>query len=198
MQDLFELGVENNRLAGLDEVGRGPLAGPVIAAAVILDRDTDLEGLTDSKKLSSSRREVLAKKIKQEAYAWGIGRAEYYEIDEHNILQASLIAMQRAFEAMGKKAEYAVVDGLHCPELPCIVKAVVRGDEKIPVISAASIIAKVERDTEMVKMDDLYPGYGFAKHKGYPTKQHIHALEDLGVSAIHRRSYAPVKKHIQV
>jgi ribonuclease HII len=196
MQEVFEFCVDNEYLAGIDEVGRGPLAGPVIAAAVILDIHNEIDGLRDSKKLSSSKREEISIKIKQGAYAWGIGRAEYYEIDEHNILQASLIAMRRAFEAMGKKAEFAVVDGLHCPELPCQVEAIIKGDQKIPAISAASIIAKVERDTEMIKMDDIYPGYGFARHKGYPTREHLEALKTLGICEIHRRTYAPVKKYL--
>ncbi len=181
-------------LAGVDEVGRGPLAGPVIAAAVILDPERPIEGLKDSKKLSEKRREQLAEVIREHALAWAIGRAEVDEIDRLNILQASLLAMRRAVEGLPLRAEHALVDGNRCPELPCSVEAIVGGDNTVPVISAASILAKVVRDREMVELDQIYPGYGLAKHKGYPTKLHLEALKDLGVTEIHRRSFGPVKK----
>jgi len=173
--------------AGVDEVGRGPLAGPVVAAAVILNPDSPIIGLMDSKKLSAKKREILATEITDKSLAWAIGRAETNEIDELNILQASLLAMTRAVTSLSIRPNHIMIDGLHC---------VVRGDSKIPEISAASIIAKVFRDNEMIKMDSSYPGYGFAKHKGYPTKQHLLALEQLGVSPIHRYSYAPVKRYL--
>ncbi len=180
--------------AGVDEVGRGPLAGAVVAAAVILDPNQPIQGLTDSKKLSERKRELLATEIKQKALAWCIGRAEVEEIDQLNILQASLVAMQRAVEGLSIKAEYCLVDGNRCPELSCASEAIVKGDLKEPAISAASIIAKVERDNEMVHFDSIFPGYGLAKHKGYPTKAHLEAISNLGVTKIHRRSFAPVKK----
>jgi ribonuclease HII len=181
-------------LAGVDEVGRGPLAGPVVAAAVILDPEQPIAGLADSKKLTPKRREMLAQQIKSEALAWSLGRAEVEEIDNINILQASLLAMQRAVEGLAIEPERALVDGNRCPELCCPVEAVVGGDATIPAISAASIIAKVARDLEMVEMDVKYPGYGLAQHKGYPTKMHLEALQRLGVTAIHRRSFKPVRK----
>lgn len=182
------------RLAGVDEAGRGPLAGPVIAAAVILDPELPISGLKDSKKLSKKKREILASEISEKSRAWAIGRAEFDEIDDLNILQASLLAMSRAVNSLRIQPDYVMVDGLHCPVLEYNVEAVVRGDSIIPEISAASIIAKVARDNEMIAMDSKYPGYGFARHKGYPTREHLLALEELGVSAIHRRSYAPVRR----
>ncbi len=181
-------------LAGVDEVGRGPLAGPVVAAAVILDPERPIEGLKDSKKLSEKRREELAETIRENALAWCIGRAEVDEIDRINILQASLLAMRRAVEGLPLRAEHALVDGNRCPELSCSVEAIVGGDNTVPVISAASILAKVVRDREMVELDRLYPGYGLAKHKGYPTKLHLEALKTLGVTGIHRRSFGPVRR----
>jgi ribonuclease HII len=184
-------------LAGVDEVGRGPLAGPVVAAAVILDPERPIVGLTDSKKLTPKRREILAQQIKSEALAWSLGRAEVEEIDRINILQASLLAMQRAVEGLPLQPQQALVDGNRCPQLPCPVEAVVGGDSTVPAISAASIIAKVARDLEMVELDAKYPGYGLAKHKGYPTKMHLEALQQLGVAAIHRRSFAPVRRAMQ-
>ncbi|MEE9551806.1 MAG: ribonuclease HII [Gammaproteobacteria bacterium] len=182
------------RLAGVDEVGRGPLAGPVIAAAVILDSENPVHDLMDSKKLSKKKREYLATEISKKSRAWAIGRAEFNEIDDLNILQASLLAMSRAVSSLSIQPDYVMVDGLHCPVLEYHVEAVVRGDSIIPEISAASIIAKVARDNEMIAMDSEYPGYGFARHKGYPTREHLLALEELGVSAIHRRTYAPVRR----
>lgn len=181
-------------VAGVDEAGRGPLAGPVVAAAVILDPDRSIEGLMDSKKLTESQREVLFDEIKASALCWAVGRAEVSEIDEINILQASLLAMRRAVEALDPGPDVALVDGNHLPQLNCSGQAIIKGDSKVPAISAASIIAKVTRDREMLELDRQYPGYGLAKHKGYPTKVHMQALVELGVTPIHRRSYGPVKK----
>lgn len=193
----FELLVPSGRVAGVDEAGRGPLAGPVIAAAVILDPDNPIEGLRDSKCLSASRRDVLYDEIRGRALAWAVGRAEVEEIDRINILQATMLAMRRAVEALEPFAEHALIDGNRCPELSCTSQAIIKGDSKVPAISAASIIAKVTRDREMVELDVRYPGYGLAQHKGYPSKAHIEALASLGVSPIHRRSYAPVRKIIE-
>jgi ribonuclease HII len=181
-------------VAGVDEAGRGPLAGPVIAAAVILDANQPIDGLTDSKKLSESRREQLAQIIKQRASAWAVGRAEVEEIDSLNILQASLLAMQRAVARLAIAPQHIMVDGNRCPTFPCPANAIVKGDLLVPAISAASIIAKVTRDQEMSQLDQQYPGYGLQGHKGYPTKKHIEALSRLGVSPIHRRTFGPVKK----
>ena len=182
------------RIAGVDEVGRGPLAGPVVAAAVILDPDCPIEGLADSKKLSEKRREALDIIIRENALAWSLGRAEVEEIDQINILQASLLAMQRAVESLAIFPSHALIDGNRCPDLACTVEAIVGGDSSEPAISAASIIAKVARDREMQEMDLLYPGYGLAKHKGYPTKAHLQALQQLGVTEIHRRTFGPVRR----
>ncbi|MBI3560456.1 MAG: ribonuclease HII [Gammaproteobacteria bacterium] len=181
-------------VAGIDEAGRGPLAGPVIAAAVILDPQRPIEGLADSKLLSPARRDALAAIIKSNALAWAVGRAEVEEIDTINILQASLLAMRRAVLALRPLPDFAYVDGNRCPLLPCPTEAVIRGDSLIPAISAASILAKVARDVEMIGLDAVYPGYGLAVHKGYPTAVHLAALTALGVSPIHRRSFGPVKK----
>ena len=186
------------RIVGVDEAGRGPLAGPVVAGAVILDPDKPIAGLADSKVLSPDRREQLAQIIKAQALAWAIGRAEVAEIDHLNILEATLLAMRRAVLALYPCADYAYVDGNRCPILPCPAEPVIRGDSLIPAISAASILAKVSRDQEMQSLDALYPGYGFAIHKGYPTAQHLAALARLGVSPIHRRSFGPVKKHLRL
>lgn len=181
-------------LAGVDEAGRGPLAGAVVAAAVILDPVLPIEGLADSKKLAPKRRQQLAAVIKAQSIAWAVGRAEVEEIDELNILQASLVAMQRAVSGLRIRPQQILVDGPHCPEMPCPAKGIVRGDAKVAAISAASIIAKVTRDEEMVILDTKYPGYGLAQHKGYPSKAHIQALERLGVSPIHRKTYGPVRR----
>lgn len=186
--------VESLLVAGVDEVGRGPLAGPVVTAAVILDPDNPIEGLMDSKKLTESRREKLAEIIKENCLAWSIGRAEVEEIDEINILQATMLAMQRAIAALSPAPDHALIDGNRCPELPCTAEAIIKGDGTVPAISAASIIAKVARDREMVELDNLYPGYGLAGHKGYPTRKHMDALIELGVTPIHRRSFAPVRR----
>ncbi len=196
MQETFSFH-QGKRVAGVDEVGRGPLAGAVIAAAVILDPEKNITGLTDSKKLTEKKRDQLFDVITEHSLAWAIGRAEVDEIDQINILQASMLAMQRAVEALDAAPEYALVDGNRCPVLPCPCQAVVKGDLKEPAISAASIIAKVTRDREMVVMEKLYPGYGFAKHKGYPTKEHMAALRATGPSPIHRKSFGPVKAMLE-
>ena len=193
----FELYVPPGRVAGVDEAGRGPLAGPVIAGAVILDPDNPIEGLRDSKRLSASRRDGLYDEIRERALAWAVGRADVEEIDRINILQATMLAMQRAVEALEPFAEHALIDGNRCPDLSCTSQAIIKGDSKVPAISAASIMAKVTRDREMVDLDMRYPGYGLAQHKGYPSKAHIEALAILGVTPIHRRSYAPVRRLIE-
>ncbi len=177
-------------LAGVDEVGRGPLAGAVITAAVILKEPID--GLDDSKKLSEKKRKILSLKIQEQALAFAYGRAEVEEIDSLNIHHATLLAMQRAVEALPIQPEAVLVDGIHIPKLSMPCKAIVQGDSLIPAISAASILAKVLRDEEMAELDKIYPGYGFAGHKGYPTVAHREALTRLGPCIIHRRSYAPV------
>ena len=194
--NLDDTQVGEGLVAGVDEVGRGPLAGPVVAAAVILDPLRPIEGLMDSKKLTEKKREELSVIIKQHALAWSLGRAEVEEIDDINILQASLLAMKRAVEGLTRKPQMALVDGNKLPELDCPAEAIIKGDSKIPAISAASIIAKVARDNEMLELDAQYPGYGLARHKGYPTRVHMQALEELGVSPIHRVSYKPVKKYL--
>ena len=191
--DLFE-GLSAEFVAGVDEVGRGPLAGPVVAAAVILDPKRPIEGLADSKKLSEKRRDALDLSIREQALCWALGRAEPEEIDRINILQASLLAMQRAVAGLATQPDLALVDGNKAPQLSCQIRTIVGGDASEPAISAASIIAKVARDREMVELDARYPGYGLAKHKGYPTKQHMEALQRLGVSEIHRRSFRPVQR----
>jgi ribonuclease HII len=183
-------------IAGVDEVGRGPLAGPVVAAAVILDPENPIEGLADSKKLTEKRREALFPLIQERALAWCVARASEAEIEQLNILQASLLAMRRAVMGLSQQPERVLVDGNRCPELPYPSEAIVKGDSRVPAISAASILAKVIRDNEMVALDETYPGYGFAAHKGYPTSQHLSALEKLGVTPIHRRSFGPVKNLI--
>ena len=193
----FDWNTSTQRVAGVDEVGRGPLAGPVVAAAVILDPANPIEGLMDSKKLTEKKREILAEQIKQKALAWHIARAEVEEIDDINILQASMLAMKRAVEGLNIEPEQVLVDGNRCPKVNYPVEAIVKGDSLVESISAASIIAKVARDTEMVEMDSRYPGYGLAKHKGYPTKDHMQALAELGVTEIHRRSFGPVKKLLE-
>lgn len=184
-------------LAGVDEVGRGPLAGPVVAAAVILDSKNPITGLQDSKKISEKKRELLADEIKEKAAAWAIGRAEVEEIDNINILHASLLAMKRAVLALDIIPEMVVVDGQHTPNVEYKKMAIIKGDDLVPAISAASIIAKVARDNEMIAFDEVYPGYGFSSHKGYPTKKHMDALASLGITDIHRRSFSPVAKYNQ-
>lgn len=181
-------------ICGVDEVGRGPLAGAVVAAAVILDPEKPIAGLADSKKLTEKKREALFIEIREKALAWSLGRAEIEEIDQLNILHASLLAMRRAVEGLPVAADHALIDGNKLPELPCSAEAIVGGDGSEPCISAASIIAKVTRDREMVALDAEYPGYGFAKHKGYPTKFHMEALKNQGVTPVHRRTFGPVKR----
>lgn len=188
----------NARLVcGIDEAGRGPLAGPVVAAAVILDEKMRIEGLADSKRLSEKRREVLARAIRARALAWSLGRAEPSEIDEFNILQATLLAMARAVASLPVTPELALVDGNVLPRLDMPAEAIIRGDAIIPAISAASILAKVARDAEMRELEARYPGYGFGAHKGYPTRQHLEAIARLGVLPVHRRSFAPVLKILE-
>ena len=184
-------------MAGCDEVGRGPLAGDVVAAAVILDPENPIEGLDDSKKLSEKRRELLFDEIKIKAKSWFIARASVEEIDRINILQASLLAMTRAVEGLHIQPEHVLVDGNKLPKWKYAAEAVVKGDSRVAAISAASILAKVTRDREMILLDKEYPGYGFADHKGYPTQIHMDALDKLGVTEIHRRSYAPVRNKIE-
>jgi ribonuclease HII len=183
--------------AGVDEAGRGPLAGPVVAAAVILDPDRPIDGLTDSKKLSAAQRETLEQRIRGEALAWALGRAEVEEIDRINILQATLLAMQRAVQALPLPPRSVLVDGNQCPRLSVQTQAVVKGDLLVPAISAASILAKQARDREMIALDRLFPAYGFAVHKGYPTRAHLAALDQHGVCRVHRRTYAPVRRRMQ-
>jgi len=183
-------------IAGVDEVGRGPLAGPVFAAAVILDPSRNIRGLADSKALTATRREELDAEIRDGAVAWSLGVATVEEIDSINILQASLLAMQRAVAGLSCVPSLVLVDGNRCPQLNHASTAIIKGDQKVNAISAASIVAKVARDRQMLMLDALYPGYGFACHKGYPTPAHVHALQTLGVCAIHRRSFAPVRQLI--
>jgi len=182
--------------AGVDEAGRGPLAGPVVAAAVILDPRRPVAGLADSKQLSPARREILAGQLRSDALDWSLGRAEVEEIDRLNILQASLLAMARAVAGLAFRPTLVLVDGNQLPDLPCEGRAIVGGDATVAEISAASILAKVARDQEMRELDVRYPGYGFARHKGYPTPQHLRALQEFGVSVVHRRSFDPVRKLI--
>jgi ribonuclease HII len=180
-------------IVGLDEVGRGCIVGSVIAAAVILDPGVVIEGVADSKTLSPRRREILASLIRERAFAWALGRAEPSEIDHIDILQASLLAMRRAYDALPRKPDRAKVDGNRYPDLPCPGEAIVGGDRSEPEISAASILAKVARDEEMRILDALYPGYEFSRHKGYPTALHKAKLRQLGATPMHRRSFAPVR-----
>lgn len=180
-------------IAGVDEVGRGPLAGPVLAAAVILDPSCFIDGLADSKLLTSKKREFLCKIIKNNCIAWAIGSATVKEIDQINILQATLLAMERAINALSIKPSHIQVDGRFLPKVDCSIEGIIGGDGIVPAISAASIIAKVTRDREMVQYDEIYPGYGFAEHKGYGTERHLLALKQLGATPIHRRSFSPVR-----
>ena len=180
-------------VAGVDEAGRGPLAGPVIAAAVILDEAERITGLADSKTLSEQRREQLAQVIRD----CSIGRADHLEIDRLNILNASLLAMQRAIYGLSIEPARVLVDGNRCPDIDYPVTAIIKGDRTEACISAASILAKVSRDREMREMDRKYPGYGFARHKGYPTREHVLALSENGPCPIHRRSFAPVQRCLE-
>ena len=190
---LFTIDYHAPGLAGVDEVGRGPLAGDVVAAAVILDPSRPIPGLRDSKKLSPIRREALAAQIREHALGWAVARASVAEIDALNILQASLLAMHRAVRALDPQPDCVLVDGNRLPRWDYRSEPVVGGDDRVPAIAAASILAKVQRDRELVALDALYPGYGFAVHKGYPTAAHLQALRRLGVTPVHRRSFAPVK-----
>lgn len=192
--DLFQVDFGAPGVAGVDEAGRGPLAGDVVAAAVILDPDVSIAGLADSKTLSARRREDLAALIRDSALAWSVARASVVEIDSLNILQASLLAMRRAVDALAIQPAYVFVDGNQLPRWPWPGEPVVGGDALVPAISAASILAKVQRDADLVALDARYPGYGFARHKGYPTPSHLEALRTLGICPAHRRSYAPVRE----
>lgn len=180
-------------VCGVDEAGRGPLAGAVFAAAVILDPQRPIEGLADSKQLSPRRRDTLALAIRERVIAWAVASSSVEEIDSINILQASLLAMQRAVEALTVMPQRVLVDGLHRPQLPMPVQAIVRGDATVASIAAASILAKVARDAEMLTLHHRHPQYGFDRHKGYPTSAHLRALLEHGVSAVHRRTFAPVR-----
>ena len=188
-------------VCGVDEAGRGPLVGAVVAGAVILDPENPIAGLKDSKKLSPARREYLYEQIMQKAKAWGIGEASSAEIDEINILQATMLAMRRAIEdlttRLGAWPDKALIDGNRCPELPIAAEAIVKGDTKESAISAASILAKVTRDRQMQELHELHPQYGFAQHMGYPTEAHFAALKAFGVCAEHRRSFAPVRRALE-
>ncbi|GGC85456.1 ribonuclease HII [Halopseudomonas salina] len=186
--------VGDELVAGVDEVGRGPLCGAVVTAAVILDPLRPIEGLNDSKKLTEARREALFPLIQERALAWCIARAEVNEIDQLNILHATMLAMQRAVAGLLVQPDRVLVDGNRCPVLPMPSEPVIKGDSRVPAIAAASILAKVARDREMKELDLLYPGYGIAQHKGYPTPVHLLALRELGASVIHRRSFAPVRE----
>jgi ribonuclease HII len=183
-------------ICGVDEAGRGPLAGAVYAAAVILNPAHSIVGLADSKALSEKKRDSLAIQIKQHALAWAIASSSVEEIDEINILQASLLAMKRAIESLKIIPQQVLVDGLHCPKISIPSQTIVKGDSKIQAIAAASILAKTARDEDLYQLDKIYPQYNFAKHKGYPTADHLARLAEHGVSPVHRRSYAPVKKYL--
>ncbi len=193
MQLGLDFALVEELVAGVDEVGRGPLCGPVVTAAVILDPARPILGLNDSKKLSEARREALFDEIREKALAWCIARAEVEEIDRLNILHATLLAMQRAVEGLAVTPRLALIDGNRCPKLAVPCAPVVKGDSRVPAIAAASILAKVSRDREMQALERQYPGYGIAGHKGYPTTEHLRALQQLGATPIHRRSFAPVR-----
>ncbi|SET75417.1 RNase HII [Marinobacter segnicrescens] len=193
----FECQYQGWKLAGVDEVGRGPLAGPVVTAAVILHPDRPIKGLADSKKLTEKRREALYDEIIEKAAAWSLGRCEADEIDRLNIFQATLVAMERAVAGLCVPPEYVLVDGNRCPNWHWPSEPVIKGDGRVAAISAASILAKVTRDREMVAMEEIYPGYGLAGHKGYPTPVHLEALQRQGVTPIHRRSFRPVQEALE-
>ena len=191
--DLLDMAWSGRRVCGVDEAGRGPLAGPVVAAAVILDARRPIAGLRDSKQLSPSRRDDLTVLIRERALGWSIAAASVEEVDRLNVLQATLLAMKRAIEALDPAAEAALVDGNQLPRLAIEARAVIGGDALEPAISAASILAKQHRDHLMAELDLMYPGYGFAEHAGYPTARHLRRLRELGPCGIHRRSFAPVR-----
>ena len=188
-------------VCGVDEAGRGPLVGAVVAGAVVLDPNNPIEGLKDSKKLTAVRREYLYEQIMEKAKAWGVGEASPAEIDEINILQATMLAMRRAIEdlttRLGAWPDKALIDGNRCPELPIAAEAIVKGDAKEPAISAASIVAKVTRDRQMQILHERHPEYGFAQHMGYPTEAHFAALKQYGACDQHRRSFSPVRKVLE-
>ena len=188
-------------VCGVDEAGRGPLVGAVVAGAVVLDPNNPIDGLKDSKKLTAARREYLYEQIMEKAKAWGVGEASPAEIDQINILQATMLAMHRAIEdlsiRLGAWPGKALIDGNRCPELPIAAEAIIKGDAKEPAISAASIIAKVTRDRQMMRLHDQHPEYGFAQHMGYPTEAHFAALKQYGACSEHRRSFSPVRKVIE-
>lgn len=193
-QQLWLAGEQGTLLvAGVDEVGRGPLVGAVVTAAVILDPARPIAGLADSKKLTEKRRQALAVEIREKALAWCLGRCDRQEIDELNILRATLVAMQRAVAGLAIQPQHVLVDGNRCPRLSCPATAVVKGDALVPAISAASILAKVARDAEMQALHGRYPQYGFDRHKGYPTAAHLAALREFGPIPEHRRSFGPVR-----
>ena len=189
-------------VCGVDEAGRGPLVGAVVAGAVVLDPNNPIEGLKDSKKLTPAKREFLYEQIMEKAKAWGIGEASPTDIDEINILQATMLAMCRAIEdltsRLGAWPDKALIDGNRCPELPISAEAIIKGDAKEPAISAASIIAKVTRDRQMMSLHERHPEYGFAQHMGYPTEAHFAALQRYGVCDQHRRSFSPVRKVLEL
>ena len=188
-------------VCGVDEAGRGPLVGAVVAGAVVLDPAKPIEGLKDSKKLTAARREYLYEQIMANAKAWGVGEASPAEIDDINILQATMLAMRRAVEdlatRLGAWPDKALIDGNRCPELPIAAEAIIKGDAKEPAISAASIVAKVTRDRQMMALHERYPQYGFAQHMGYPTEAHFAALKQFGACEQHRRSFSPVRKVLE-
>ena len=188
-------------VCGVDEAGRGPLVGAVVAGAVVLDPNNPIEGLKDSKKLTAARREYLYEQIMEKAKAWGVGEASPLEIDRINILQATMLAMRRAIEdlttRLGAWPDKALIDGNRCPELPIAAEAIVKGDAKEPAISAASIVAKVTRDRQMMSLHERHPEYGFAQHMGYPTEAHFAALKQYGACDQHRRSFSPVRKVLE-
>lgn len=188
-------------ICGVDEAGRGPLVGAVVAGAVVLDPSNPIAGLKDSKKLTPARREFLFEQIMEKAKAWGVGEASPAEIDDINILQATMLAMRRAIEdlaiRLGAWPDKALIDGNRCPELPISAEAIIKGDAKEPAISAASIIAKVTRDRQMQALDKIHPQYGFAQHMGYPTEAHFAALKEFGACDEHRRSFSPVRKVLE-
>ena len=197
MQMGLDFNLVEELVAGVDEVGRGPLCGPVVTAAVILDPLRPIVGLNDSKKLSEAKREALYEEICEKALAWCIARAEVEEIDRFNILHATMLAMQRAVEGLSVTPKLVLIDGNRCPKLGVPSAPVIQGDAKVPAIAAASILAKVSRDREMQAFDLIYPGYGMGAHKGYPTPFHLEALQRLGATPIHRRSFEPVRRALE-
>ncbi|WP_166359977.1 ribonuclease HII [Pseudomonas akapageensis] len=193
MQMGLDFNLVEDLVAGVDEVGRGPLCGAVVTAAVILDPNRPILGLNDSKKLTEARRELLFEEICEKALSWCIARAEVEEIDRLNILHATMLAMQRAVEGLSVTPKLALIDGNRCPKLAVPSAPVIKGDSQVPAIAAASILAKVSRDREMAAFELIYPGYGIGGHKGYPTAVHLEALSRLGPTPIHRRSFGPVR-----